>query len=110
MFAYKSINFGLLFYSEQYFVLIVITTAKKDNENVITSTYTRIDLYASIYGNQAFTTIATTISYMALPSLLAYTGILYLGIAYSVVMTAYTGYNAIFNALSFYQITIWMLY
>ena len=90
MFAYKSINFGRLFYSEQYFVLIVITTAKKDNENVITSTYTRIDLYASIYGNQAFTTIATTISYNALSSLLTYTGIPYLGIAYSVVMTAYT--------------------
>jgi len=51
---------------------------------------------------QALNTIATTIGYMALPSLLAYTAIPYLGIAYAIGMATYTGYSAITNGYSFY--------
>jgi hypothetical protein len=51
---------------------------------------------------QALKQAATTIGYMALPSMLAYTAIPYLGFAYSVGMTIYTGYSAFNNAYSFY--------
>jgi hypothetical protein len=61
-------------------------------------------LYQTYLGEytQAFQTIATTIAYMALPSLLAYTAIPHLGLAYGIGMAAYTGYSAITNSYSFY--------
>ncbi|MEI6187916.1 MAG: hypothetical protein WCP46_05385, partial [Alphaproteobacteria bacterium] len=51
---------------------------------------------------QALKQVATTIGYMALPSLLAYTAIPHLGLAYGIGMAGYTGYSAITNAYSFY--------
>ncbi len=61
-------------------------------------------MYQTYYGEytQAFQTVATTIGYMALPSLIAYTTIPYLGLAYGIGMVGYTGYSAITNANSFY--------
>lgn len=54
--------------------------------------------------NQALNKLATTGGYMALPSILAYTGILpYVGFAYGALITAYTGYNAISNVYTLYK-------
>ena len=44
-----------------------------------------------------------TISYMALPTMLSFTGIPYLGLAYGSLMAGYTGYHAINNAYSLYS-------
>ena len=43
-----------------------------------------------------------TMSYMALPTMLSFTGIPYLGLAYGAMITGYTGYHAINNAYSLY--------
>jgi len=51
---------------------------------------------------QALKQAATTIGYMALPSLLAYTAIPHLGLAYGIGMATYTAYSAITNSYSFY--------
>jgi hypothetical protein len=51
---------------------------------------------------QALKQASTTIAYMALPSLLAYTAIPQLGLAYGIGMATYTAYNAITNSYSFY--------
>lgn len=39
---------------------------------------------------------------MALPTMIGYLGVPYLGFAYGVTMTMYSGYNAITNLYSFY--------
>ncbi len=51
---------------------------------------------------QAIQQAVTTTAYMALPSLLAYTAIPHLGIAYGIGMATYTTYTAITNSYSFY--------
>ncbi|MCT4635315.1 MAG: ATP-binding protein [Rickettsiales bacterium] len=45
----------------------------------------------------------TTISYVAIPTMLTYTGIPYLGFAYGGLMAGYTGYYVITNAYSLYS-------
>ena len=61
-------------------------------------------IYQTYYGEytQAFQTATTTIGYMALPSLLAYTAIPCLSLVYGIGIATYTGYSAIINAYSFY--------
>ncbi len=79
------------------------------------SMYYGVNSYSSVIGvvdvllayyqegsTQSLKQAATIISYMALPSMLTYTAIPYLGFAYSVGMTIYTGYSAFTNANSFY--------
>jgi hypothetical protein len=68
---------------------------------VITGSEAIYQAYQGEY-THAFKTVSTTIAYMALPSLLAYTAIPYLGFAYGISMAIYTGYSAITNAYSFY--------
>ena len=47
--------------------------------------------------------LITTISYIALPTMLIFTGIPYLGSAYGSLMVGYSGYHAIKNAYSLYS-------
>lgn len=47
--------------------------------------------------------VATIAAYMALSSVIAATGIPYIGLLYSSFILGYTGYNSISNAYSFYQ-------
>jgi len=68
---------------------------------VISGSEAIYQIYQGEY-TQALQTVATTIGYIALPSLLAYTAIPYLSLGYGIGMAAYTGYSAITNAYSFY--------
>jgi hypothetical protein len=45
----------------------------------------------------------TSISYMAIPTMLSFTGIPYLGFAYGSLMAGYSGYHAVSNAYSLYS-------
>lgn len=53
--------------------------------------------------NQAFKQIIATASYIALPTILSYSAIPYLGFAYGTVMAGFTGYHAITNTYSLYK-------
>ena len=52
---------------------------------------------------QGLTQVATTALYMAVPTVIGYVGIPYVGFLYGVGMTVYTGYNVMFNSYSLYQ-------
>ena len=62
-------------------------------------------LYQTYQGeySQAFKQALASISYMAIPTMIGYAGIPYVGFIYGAGMTAYTGYSAITNAYAFYQ-------
>lgn len=62
-------------------------------------------LYQACQGEylQALKQAATSMSYMALPSIIGYLGIPYLGFTYGAGMMVYTGYSSITNAYSLYQ-------
>jgi len=68
---------------------------------VISGSEAIYQIYQGEY-TQAFQTVATTIAYTALPSILVYTAIPYLGVTYGTAIAIYTAYIAIVNSYSFY--------
>jgi hypothetical protein len=74
--------------------------------NGYSSSINLIDVSYKLYNGEymgAIQQAAVIAAYMALPSVIAATGIPYVGLVYSSAMLGYTGYSAASNSYSFYQ-------